>query len=73
MHGDIIFDDPRAVEPGCPVIRRGSLAAQFAALPRRESRDQPETRLTVYRRVAASIPQRHQSERNPVRYAARLL
>ena len=65
-HGDIIFDDLVPWSQDAPIVRQ-RLAAEFAALPVAE-REQLEVRLQVYRRVAATIPQRHQSERNRLRY-----
>jgi predicted phosphodiesterase len=65
-HGDIIFDDLVPWSQDAPFIRQ-LLARELAALPA-ESRDQLDARLAVYRRVAASIPQRHQSERNRLKY-----
>ena len=65
-HGDIIFDDLVPWSQDAPVIRQ-LLANELAALPL-EARAQLDARLGVYRRVAASIPQRHQSERNRLKY-----
>jgi predicted phosphodiesterase len=65
-HGDIIFDDLVPWSQDAPVVRQ-RLAAQFAAVPAAD-RDRLDVRLEVYRRVATSLPQRHQSERNRLRY-----
>lgn len=65
-HGDIIFDDLVPWSQDAPVVRQ-RIAEQLAALSP-ESREQLDPRLAVYRRVAASIPQRHQSERNRLKY-----
>ena len=67
-HGDVIFDDlvPWGQDAS---FARQRLKEQLAALPA-EARDQLDPRLAVYRRVAAAIPQRHQSERNALKYAA---
>lgn len=67
-HGDIIFDDlvPWGQDA---TFARQQLREQLAALPA-EVRDLLDSRLAVYRRVAAMIPQRHQSERNPWKYTA---
>ena len=67
-HGDVIFDDLVPWGQDASFARR-EIAAQLSALPADE-RDQLDRRLAVYRRVAASIPQRHQSERNTWKYAA---
>lgn len=66
LHGDIIFDDLVPWSQDAPVIRQ-RLADEFNALPP-EMPGQLDTRIAVYRRVAASIPQRHQSERNRMKY-----
>ena len=65
-HGDIIFDDLVPWSQDAPLIRQ-RLAEELATLLA-EQRDQLDARLAVYRRVAASIPQRHQSERNRLKY-----
>ncbi len=65
-HGDIIFDDLVPWSQDAPVIRQ-LLAKELAALTP-AARDQLDARLGVYRRVAATIPQRHQSERNRLKY-----
>jgi predicted phosphodiesterase len=65
-HGDIIFDDLVPWGQDAPVVRQ-RIADQLAALPP-AARDQLDPRLAVYRRVAASIPQRHQSERDGLKY-----
>jgi predicted phosphodiesterase len=66
-HGDIIFEDLVPWGQDAPFVRQ-RLADELAALPA-AARDQLEPRLAVYRRVAAAIPQRHQSERNGLKYA----
>ena len=65
-HGDIIFEDLVPWSQDAPIIRQ-RLAGELAALPA-EQRNQLDARLAVYRHVAASIPQRHQSERNRLKY-----
>lgn len=68
-HGDILFDD---------IVPWGRdrqeiavlLEAAFAKLPAGRTPTMEE-RLAVYRRVAAAIPQRHQSERRILQYALR--
>jgi predicted phosphodiesterase len=62
-HGDVLFDDLVPWSNDAPEIRR---LIHAAALPPTASL---EDRLTVWRRTAVQIPQRHQSERNPVKYA----
>lgn len=66
-HGDILFD--RIVPWGrdAALIDR-KISAALAALPP-PAREDLAARLAVWRRVAASIPQRHQSERRRLRYA----
>lgn len=65
-HGDIIFDNlvPWGQDAA---FARQHLTEELAALPA-EARDQLEPRLAIYRQVAATIPQRHQSERNGWKY-----
>ena len=65
-HGDIFFDDivPWSVDAG--LIRR-RLAAELDPLPPALQHDL-DRRLAIFRRVALSIPQRHQSEKNRVKY-----
>ncbi len=67
MHGDVIFEDLVPWSQDAPHIRK-LLDEQLAALPAAE-REHLDSRLPVYRRVAALIPQRHQSERNALKYA----
>jgi UDP-2,3-diacylglucosamine pyrophosphatase LpxH len=66
-HGDIIFDDLVPWGQDAAFARR-RLVAELSALPV-EDREDLDARLGAYRRVAASIPQRHQAERNRVKYA----
>ncbi len=70
-HGDILFDDIVPWGRDAPLMRQ-LIAAEFAHAPV-ERRHELDYRLAVFRRVAAAIPQRHQSERNPVKYAFRFL
>jgi len=65
-HGDIIFDDLVPWSQDAPLVRQ-RLAEQLATLTPAE-REQLDPRLAVYRRVAASIPQRHQSEPDRWKY-----
>ncbi len=70
-HGDIIFEDLVPWGQDAPVVRE-RIAVELAKLSP-EAREQLDPRLGVYRRVAASIPQRHQSERNGFKYTMGLL
>ena len=67
-HGDILFEDLVPWGQDAPTLRR-RIAEQLEILTP-AGREDLDTRMGVYRRVAASIPQRHQSERNTLRYAA---
>lgn len=67
VHGDIFFDD---------IVPWSRDAPQFARLISEELRKLPaaaredlDHRLALIRRVAAAIPQRHQSERNRLKHA----
>ncbi len=66
-HGDILHDDIVPWSQDAPLIRP-QIAAALAALPIAQ-RTQLASRLTVWRSVAAAIPQRHQSESRGLRYA----
>lgn len=68
-HGDILFDEIVPWGRDAPVIRR-EIAAALRLLPPPE-RESLEVRLAIWRRVAAAIPQRHQSEPNRWKYALR--
>lgn len=65
-HGDILHEDIVPWSQDAPSIRP-QIAAGLAALPLAE-RGQLASRLAVWRRVAAAIPQRHQSETRGLRY-----
>jgi predicted phosphodiesterase len=65
-HGDIVFDDIVPWGRDASVIRE-RIGAELSALPVAE-RDDLDRRLAIWRRVAASIPQRHQSERHGLKY-----
>ena len=65
-HGDIFYHDIVPWSQDAPAIRP-QIAAGLAALPAHE-RDQLAARFAVWRRVAAAIPQRHQSESRGFRY-----
>jgi UDP-2,3-diacylglucosamine pyrophosphatase LpxH len=69
-HGDLLFDNIVPWSRDAAVIRTKIVAA-LAALPGDES-GTFEGRMRVFRSVSASIPQLHQSETNPIRYALRL-
>lgn len=66
VHGDIFYDDIVPWSQDAPAIRP-KIAAGLAALPASE-RGQLMARFAVWRRVAAEIPQRHQSENRAVHY-----
>lgn len=70
-HGDIFFDDLVPWSNDTPLIRQ-RLAAEFRSLPSALHHDLAQ-RFALVRRVAASIPQRHQAERNRLKYAIRFL
>lgn len=67
IHGDIFFDDLVPWSRDAPLIAR-RIAEELRALPA-EFHDHLDRRLAILRRVAASIPQRHQSERNRLKFA----
>ncbi len=69
-HGDVLFDSIVPWSQDAPVIRRRLIAA-LAALPGDEG-SSLEGQLGAFRSVSASIPQLHQSETNPLRYAVRV-
>jgi predicted phosphodiesterase len=66
IHGDIFFDDIVPWSNDAPLIGR-RIAEELRGLAP-ELHHQLDHRLEVFRRVAASIPQRHQSERNTLKY-----
>jgi len=69
-HGDVLFDNIVPWSRDAAVIRQKIIAA-LAAVPD-DGSCRLESRLSAYRSVAASIPQLHQSETDPFRYAIRL-
>jgi len=69
-HGDVLFDNIVPWAKDAAAIRRKVIAA-LAALPG-DGSSRLEGRLSAYRSVAATIPQLHQSEQDPLRYALRL-
>jgi predicted phosphodiesterase len=66
-HGDILFDNIVPWGRDAPVIGE-KISAGLAALPP-PARGQLAERLAVWRRVAAEIPQRHQSKPRGLSYA----
>jgi predicted phosphodiesterase len=66
-HGDILFDDLVPWGRDAPLLRR-LVVAELAGLPP-AARELLEERLAAFRRVAGAVPQRHQSERNRLKYA----
>jgi predicted phosphodiesterase len=69
-HGDVLFESIVPWSQDAAMIRSKVLAA-LAAVPD-DGTCALESRLSAFRRVAGSIPQRHQSERDPLKYALRL-
>jgi len=67
MHGDIVFESMVPWGQDAAHIAR-EIATALAALPVAE-RTRLEPRFAIWRRIALSIPQRHQSEPNPFKYA----
>jgi predicted phosphodiesterase len=65
-HGDIFFDDIVPWSRDAALIGR-KIEDEFRLFPA-EHRHVLEHRFAVFRRVAAAIPQRHQSERNRLKY-----
>lgn len=68
-HGDIAFDQIVPWGRDAALIGR-RIGAGLDALPL-AAREQLDERFAVWRRVAATIPQRHQSETNRLKYALR--
>jgi predicted phosphodiesterase len=71
IHGDLMYDDIVPWSIDGPVIGR-RIAAELEKLPIPQRHDLDQ-RSAIFRRVAASIPQRHQSERHRLKYALRYL
>lgn len=65
-HGDALFDDLVPWSQDAPRAR-ALIAAELAALPATE-RNQLHPRLCAFRRAAAGLPQRHQSEAHGLKY-----
>ncbi len=70
-HGDVIFDDLVPWSRDAAQLRRLFVEA-LASAPESE-RHTFETRLHAMRRAAIQVPQRHHSERHPLKYALGLL
>lgn len=70
-HGDILFDSIVPWSRDASMLR-SKLIAALAGVPDTGA-SAIEGRLSAYRSVAGSIPQRHQSERNPLKYALRFV
>jgi len=71
IHGDVLFESIVPWGHDAEPIRR-EVRAALAALPPGADR-QLEARVAAFRRVAASLRQRHQAERHPLKYAYRFL
>ena len=69
-HGDVLFDNMVPWSKDAVVIRQRVIAA-LAGLPE-DGSCKLDSRLAAFRSVAATIPQRHQSERDSLSYAIRL-
>jgi predicted phosphodiesterase len=69
-HGDILFDNIVPWGRDARTMAQRIAAAYRDAAP--ADRDTLDTRFAIWRRVAASIPQRHQSERDALKYAVHL-
>jgi predicted phosphodiesterase len=69
-HGDVLFDTIVPWAKDAATIRQKVIAA-LAALPA-DGGSRLDGRLAAFRSVAATIPQRHQSEPDPLHYALRL-
>jgi predicted phosphodiesterase len=70
-HGDIFFDDIVPWSHDATLIRR-RITEELRSLPT-ELHHQLDSRLEVFRRVVVSIPQRHQAERNKLKFALHYL
>jgi predicted phosphodiesterase len=70
-HGDVLFDDIVPWSRDVPLMRR-LLAREFSGVGPAE-RGRFEIRLAAFRRVCARVPQRHHSEKNPIRYLVGVL
>jgi predicted phosphodiesterase len=70
-HGDIFFDDIVPWSHDAPLITR-RIAEEFESIPAK-LHHHLDHRLAVFRKVAGSIPQRHQAERNKLKFALHYL
>lgn len=70
-HGDILFDEIVPWGQDAATVRR-RIREQLQQLGE-SAAGQLEHRFRVFRQVAATIPQRHQSERNALKYTAGIL
>jgi predicted phosphodiesterase len=70
-HGDILFENLVPWGRDASVLRK-LIEHEFAHMSPAQ-RGNLDEQFAATRRVAASIPQRHQSERNPIKYAAGFL
>ncbi len=68
-HGDVLFEELVPWSRDAAVLRK-RVADELAALSPKAHMELDEL-LPAYRRAAASVPQRHQSERNRLLYAVR--
>jgi UDP-2,3-diacylglucosamine pyrophosphatase LpxH len=66
-HGDIFFDDIVPWSHDARLIAR-RISEEMRSLPA-ELHHHLDSRLEVFRRVVVSIPQRHQAERNKLKFA----
>ncbi len=69
-HGDILFESIVPWSQDAALIR-GKVIAALSSVPE-DGAGALEGRLSAFRSVAGSVAQRHQSERNPLKYALRL-
>jgi predicted phosphodiesterase len=69
-HGDVLFESIVPWSQDAAMIRSKVIAA-LASVPE-DGTCALESRLSVFRSVAGSIPQRHQAEPDPLKYALRL-
>ena len=69
-HGDVLFDTIVPWSRDADAIRKKIIVA-LASIPEERS-NKLEDRLSAFRSVAATIPQLHQSEKDPLRYAIRV-
>jgi predicted phosphodiesterase len=71
VHGDVFFENIVPWSADAPLITR-MITEELRRLPAR-LHDDLDHRLALFRRVAAGVPQRHQSERHSLKYALRYL